>query len=60
MQVGAKYVLSPVDFIVPEAAGMLYCKLMSPARMLEWITDDGLFKNYYWVPNNHTQTEITY
>jgi len=43
--------LSPVDFVVKEAAGMLYCKLLSPARMMEWIMVDGLKKNFYWIPN---------
>jgi hypothetical protein len=42
--------VSPIDFIVTKAAGMLYCKLMSPARMLEWILVDGLKKGMYWVP----------
>jgi len=28
--------------------------MMSPARMLEWWSNDGLHKNFYWVPNNIT------
>lgn len=50
-QVSSRALLSPVDFIVPEAAGMLYCKLMSPARILEWMLVDGLKQNLYWAPN---------
>lgn len=49
-QVSSRALLSPIDFIVPEAAGMLYCKLISPARILEWILVDGLKKNLYWAP----------
>jgi len=42
MTVQSKALLSPVDFMIPKAAGMLYCKLMSPARILEWFIVDGL------------------
>jgi len=49
-QVSSRSLLSPIDFPVPVAAGMLYCKLMSPARILEWILVDGLKKNLYWAP----------
>ena len=47
-QVSSLSLLSPVDFLIPAAAGMLYCKLFSPARILEWIMVDGLKKNLYW------------
>lgn len=49
-QVSSRALLSPIDFLVKEAAGMLYCKLMSPARILEWFLVDGLKKNLYWAP----------
>jgi len=49
-QVSSTVLLSPIDFVIPAAAGMLYCKLMSPARILEWIMVDGLKKNMYWAP----------
>jgi len=49
-QVSSRSLLSPIDFPVSVAAGMLYCKLMSPARILEWILVDGLKKNLYWAP----------
>lgn len=49
-QVSSRVLVSPVDFLVKEAAGMLYCKLMSPARILEWILVDSLKKNLYWIP----------
>ena len=32
----------------------LYCKLISPARVMEWILNDGLHKNFYWIHNNIT------
>lgn len=41
-EVSSRELLSAIDFMVPKAAGMLYCKLMSPARILEWIMVDGL------------------
>lgn len=41
-QVSSRELLSDVDFVVPKAAGMLYCKLTSPARIMEWILVDGL------------------
>jgi len=34
--------MSGIDFIIPKAAGMDYCKLISPARLLEWVLVDGL------------------
>ena len=55
MQVSARQLLSDVDFVVPKAAGMLYCKLMSPARILEWIMVDGLKQKMYWVPRPEDQ-----
>jgi len=49
--VQSRVLLSGVNFPVKEAAGMLYCKLMSPARILEWLLVDGLKEKFYWVPN---------
>jgi len=43
--------LSPVDFLITKAAGMFYCKLFSPARILEWILVDSLKQKLYWAPN---------
>ena len=51
MKVSARALLSPVDFFVEKSAGMLYCKIMSPARILEWMLVDGLKQKMYWVPN---------
>jgi len=50
--VSSRELLSDIDFVVPKAAGMLYCKLMSPARILEWIMVDGLKQKFYWVPRD--------
>lgn len=33
---------TPTDYIVSAAAGFHYCKLLSPARAMEWIYVDGL------------------
>lgn len=41
---------TPVDYFIKAAAGMHYCKLLSPARALEWIYVDGLRK-YYGINN---------
>lgn len=53
-QVTSRSLLSPLDFPVSVAAGMLYCKLLSPARVLEWVLVDGLKKNLYWAPYEPT------
>ena len=37
---------TPTDFYVKAAAGMHYCKLLSPARAIEWIYVDGLRAHY--------------
>jgi hypothetical protein len=37
---------TPQDFWVPLSAGFHYCKLMSPARVLEWIYLDGIREAY--------------
>ncbi len=31
--------------IYPDSAGFHYCKLLSPARIMEWIYVDGLRRN---------------
>jgi len=51
MEVTARRLLSPTSFPIKEAAGMLYCKLISPAKIMEWILVDGLFQKLYWIPN---------
>jgi hypothetical protein len=51
MTVQARRLLSGPDFPVPVARGMLYCKLISPAKVLEWMLTDGLKKHLYWIPN---------
>lgn len=37
---------TPTDYFVKGASGMHYCKLLSPARAMEWIYVDGLRKYY--------------
>lgn len=36
---------TPVDFAISTVAGSHYCKLLSPARALEWIYVDSLYSN---------------
>jgi len=59
-QVSSRVLVSPVDFLVPAAAGMLYCKLMSPARILEWVLVDSLKKNLYWIPQGEQPESIKF
>lgn len=47
----ARALVSPIDFMVPKAAGMVYCKLISPARIMEWLMVDGLKKGMFWIPD---------
>lgn len=49
--VRALSLLSPIDFLVKDLRGMHYCKLMSPARMLEWMMVGSLHRKHYWIPN---------
>ena len=37
---------TPTDYYIKAAAGMHYCKLLSPARAMEWMYVDGLRKYY--------------
>ena len=37
---------TPTDYFIKAAAGMHYCKLLSPARAMEWMYVDGLRKYY--------------
>lgn len=55
-QVASLSLVSSPDFFVSSAAGMLYCKLLSPARVLEWMLVDGLKKNLYWAPAPEKET----
>jgi hypothetical protein len=59
-QVSSRALVSPVDFVVPEAAGMLYCKLISPARIMEWLLVDGLKKGMYWTPGYPSSESIKF
>ena len=36
---------TPVDYIVPQAAGFHYCKVLSPFKAIEWMMLDGLYEN---------------
>ena len=35
----------PLDYWLPLSSGFHFCKLLSPARVMEWIYNDGLKKN---------------
>lgn len=36
---------TPIDYYIQAAAGYHYCKLLSPARMMEWMYTDSLYQN---------------
>jgi hypothetical protein len=42
MEIRSPMMRTPSVFVVPAAAGMHYCKLLSPSRALEWIYVDSL------------------
>lgn len=46
LEVQSAILKTPTDFYVTVTAGMHYCKLLSPARAMEWIYVDGLRKYY--------------
>lgn len=37
---------TPTDFWIKASAGFHYCKILSPARVVEWIYVDGLKAHY--------------
>jgi len=57
LEVSARALLSPMDFPLKEYAGQLYCKLMSPARMMEWMMIDGIAGSLSYVPNTKASRE---
>ena len=42
LEVSSVMMRTPVDFYIPLSAGFHYCKLLSPARAMEWLYIDGL------------------
>ena len=46
LEVQSVMLKTPTDYYITSAAGMHYCKLLSPARAMEWIYVDGLRKYY--------------
>lgn len=42
IEVDSPMMRTPTDYFLPMAAGFHYCKLLSPARAMEWIHLDGL------------------
>jgi len=46
LEVKAVMMKTPTVYKIKAAAGMHYCKLLSPARVMEWIYVDGLRKYY--------------
>mmetsp|Transcript_8950 Transcript_8950/g.1296 ORF Transcript_8950/g.1296 Transcript_8950/m.1296 type:complete len:89 (+) Transcript_8950:67-333(+) len=43
--VQAPYMATPVDYWISSAAGFHYCKVLSPARVMEWMYIDSLRLN---------------
>ncbi len=50
MEVRSVMMRTPSDYAIKAAAGMHYCKLLSPARVMEWIYVDGL-RDHYGINN---------
>ena len=46
IEIQSPMLMTPVDFFVKLSAGFHYCKLLSPARAVEWIYVDGLRDHY--------------
>ena len=46
LEVKSVMMRTPIDYTIKAAAGMHYCKLLSPARATEWMYVDGLRKYY--------------
>ena len=42
VQIGSPQFSTPIDFWLPKTAGFHYCKVLSPARVVEWMYVDGL------------------
>jgi len=51
LQVSSRQLTTDINFPVKEISGMIFCKLMAPSKILEWILVDGLKQKLYWVPN---------
>ena len=51
LTVSARALLTPMDYPKKMFAGQLMCKLMSPARMMEWMMIDGIADTLDYVPN---------
>ena len=50
MEVQSVMLQTRTDYSIKSAAGMHYCKLLSPARAMKWIYVDGLRKYYsIWI-----------
>jgi len=45
LEVTSPFMATPTDYKISAAAGFHYCKLMSPAKAIEWIYSDGLREN---------------
>jgi hypothetical protein len=46
IEVSSAILCTPDHYYVKAAAGMHYCKLLSPARVMEWMYVDGLREHY--------------
>ena len=51
IEVQAAMMRTPVDYFIKPFAAMHFCKLLSPARVTEWMYVDGL-RTYYGINNN--------
>lgn len=49
---------TPIDYPIKASAGFHYCKVLSPARVMEWLYVDGLKARYNIKDQDQEVTEI--
>ena len=55
LEVRAPMMRTPTDYFIKASSGFHYCKLLSPARVMEWIYVDGL-REYYSLNTTKTSS----
>ena len=58
VEVASPQFSTPIDYPAPKAAGYHYCKVLSPARAMEWVYVDGLRKFFSLNSETSPKTHI--